>query len=321
MMAREWPLRQARAQQGPRGSQRDPGGRSLDRGRARRPGPRATDAEGTDRRNVAARPRSRRGAQPRRVGRGRARRPGGWGPWPALSGHGWDPPPKCHAWPPTSRADAQRAEARRAAALGAGATASGVPERISTDRRPPTVLELVPRPVGGRGRHAPSAGPRGGPARILWCWPCRRATGGGVARLRIAKKKLRPRPHRGRNYPISGPNSSEPGVRPPTIGSWQAQRLLHLYYSTVPAKNPDYLDFWQYLHGLFQYCGILLPIWLQIPVTANATREHARGWVLAVLWRGPPRGWWRGVASAGALPPFWGPTAPSPPTCDIDYIN
>lgn len=63
---------------------------------------------------MAARPRSRRGAQPRRVGRGRARRPGGWGPWPALSGHGWDPPPKGHAWPPTSRADAQRAEARRA---------------------------------------------------------------------------------------------------------------------------------------------------------------------------------------------------------------
>lgn len=114
LMAREWPLRQARAQQGPRGSQRDPGGRSLDRGRARRPGPRATDAEGTDRRNVAARPRSRRGAQPRRVGRGRARRPGGWGPWPAPSGHGWDPPPRHLARLPTSRADAQRAEARRA---------------------------------------------------------------------------------------------------------------------------------------------------------------------------------------------------------------
>lgn len=174
-----------------------------------RPGPRATDAEGTDRRNVAARPRSRRGAQPRRVGRGRARRPGGWGPWPAPSGHGWDPPPKGHAWPPTSRADAQRAEARRATALGAGATASGVPERISTDRRPPTVLELVPRPVGGRGRHRPSVGPRGGPTRT-----------------RICKKKLRPRPHRGRNYPISGPNSSEPGVRPLTIGSWQAQRFV-----------------------------------------------------------------------------------------------
>lgn len=161
LMAREWPLRQARAQQGPRGSQRDPGGRSLDRGRARRPGPRATDAEGTDRRNVAARPRSRRGAQPRRVGRGRARRPGGWGPWPALSGHGWDPPPKGHAWPPTSRADAQRAEARRAAALGAGATASGDPERAI--RRP-----QAPNRAGAG--PAPGWGPRTPPAKRWAAW-------------------------------------------------------------------------------------------------------------------------------------------------------
>ena len=206
LMAREWPLRQARAQQGPRCARRATGGRSLDRGRARRPGPRATDAEGTDRRNGAARPRSRRGAQPRRVGRGRARRPGGWGPWPALTGHGWDPPPKGHAWPPTSRADAQRAEARRAAALGAGATASGVPERAICRPQAPNRAGAGP---------APGWGPRT-PRAKRWAawWPS------------ADQKKLRPRPHRGRNYPISGPNSSEPGVRPPTIGSWQAQRLV-----------------------------------------------------------------------------------------------
>lgn len=161
MMAREWPLRQARAQQGPRGSQRDPWGRSLDRGRARRPGPRATDAEGTDRRNVAARPRSRRGAQPRRVGRGRARRPGGWGPWPAPSGHGWDPPPRHLARLRTSRADAQRAAARRAAALGAGATASGVPERAI--RRP-----QAPNRAGAG--PAPGWGPRTPPAKRWAAW-------------------------------------------------------------------------------------------------------------------------------------------------------
>lgn len=155
LMAREWPLRQARAQQGPRCARRATGGRSLDRGRARRPGPRATDAEGTDRRNVAARPRSRRGAQPRRVGRGRARRPGGWGPWPAPSGHGWDPPPRHLARLCTSRADAQRAEARRAAALGAGATASGVPERAH--RRPQAPNRAGAGPAPGWGPRTPRA--------------------------------------------------------------------------------------------------------------------------------------------------------------------
>lgn len=172
---------------------------------------------------MAARPRSRRGAQPRRVGRGRARRPGGWGPWPAPSGHGWDPPPKGHTWPPTSRADAQRAAARRAAALGAGATASGVPERAI--RRP-----QAPNRAGAG--PAPGWGPRTPPAKrwAAW-WPNADPMVWAVlTRIRAEawparKKKLRPRPHRGRNYPISGPNSSEPGVRPLTIGSWQAQRL------------------------------------------------------------------------------------------------
>lgn len=104
---------------------------------------------------MAARPRSRRGAQPRRVGRGRARRPGGWGPWPALSGHGWDPPPRHLARLPTSRADAQRAEARRATALGAGATASGVPERAI--RRPQAPNRAGAGPAPGWGPRTPRA--------------------------------------------------------------------------------------------------------------------------------------------------------------------
>lgn len=284
-MAREWPLRQARAQQGPRGSQRDPWGRSLDRGRARRPGPRATDAEGTDRRNVAARPRSRRGAQPRRVGRGRARRPGGWGPWPAPSGHGWDPPPKGHAWPPTSRADAQRAEARRAAALGAGATASGDPERAI--RRP-----QAPNRAGAG--PAPGWGPRTPPAKrwAAW-WPNADPMVWAVlTRIRAEawparKKKLRPRPHRGRNHPISGPDPRTPGPVSDHRIMAGATLKLQLYYSTVPAKNPDNLDFWQYMHRLCQYCGILLPNWLQIPVTATAIRAHAPGAVCALLCAAP----------------------------------
>lgn len=209
--AREWPLRQARAQQGPRGSQRDPWGRSLDRGRARRPGPRATDAEGTDRRNVAARPRSRRGAQPRRVGRGRARRPGGWGPWPALSGHGWDPPPKGHAWPPTSRADAQRAAARRAAALGAGATASGDPERAI--RRP-----QAPNRAGAG--PAPGWGPRTPRAKRWAAWwpnadPMVRAvlTRNGRRRGPPPQKKIASPTAQGTQSSNIRPRSSDPGSR------------------------------------------------------------------------------------------------------------
>lgn len=287
-MAREWPLRQARAQQGPRGSQRDPWGRRLDRGRARRPGPRATDAEGPDRRNVAARPRSRRGAQPRRVGRGRARRPGGWGPWPALSGHGWDPPPKGHAWPPTSRADAQRAEARRAAALGAGATASGDPERAI--RRP-----QAPNRAGAG--PAPGWGPRTPPAKrwAAW-WP-------------NADPMVRAVPMRNRAeaWPASAPAKkiASPTAQGTQLSNIRAQLLrawgpasdhrimagatlkLQLYYSMVRGKNPDNLDFWQYLHGLCQYCGILLPNWLQIPVTAMAIRAHAPGAVCALLCAAP----------------------------------
>lgn len=187
----------------------------------------------------------------------------------------------------------------------------------SADRRPPTVPELVPRPVGGRGRHAPSAGPRGGPARTLWCGPCRRATGGGVARLRIAKKIASP----------TAQGTQLSNIRAQLLRAWGpasdhrimagATLKLQLYYSTVPAKNPDNLDFWQYMHRLCQYCGILLPNRLQTSVTAKATRVHVPGVVCALLWRGPPRGWWRGVASAGALPPFWGPLAPSPPPVDI----
>lgn len=63
--------------------------------------------------------------------------------------------------------------------------------------------------------------------------------------------------------------------------------MLHLYYSTGRAKNPDYLDFWQYMHRLCQYCGILLPNWLQIPVTATAIRAHAPGAVCALLCAAP----------------------------------
>lgn len=182
----------------------------------------------------------------------------------------------------------------------------------SADRRPPTVPELVPRPVGGRGRHAPSAGPRGGPARTLWCGPCRRATGGGVARI----KKIASPTAQGTQfiqYQGPTPQSLGSGLRPSDHGRRNA--LLHLYYSIVSAKNPDYLDFWQYMYRLCQYCCILLPNRLQTSVTATAIRAHAPGAVCALLWRGPPRGVWRGVASAGALPPFWGPLAPSPPSC------
>ena len=258
---------------------------------------------------MAARPRSRRGAQPRRVGRGRARRPGGWGPWPAPTGHGWDPPPKGHAWPPTSRADAQRAEARRAAALGAGATASGVPERAI--RRPQAPNRAGAGPT-------PGWGPRTPPAKRWAAWwpnadPMVRAVLTRMVRRRGPQKKIA-------SPTAQGTQSSN--IRAQLLRAWGpasdhrimagATLKLQLYYSTVPAKNPDNLDFWQYLHGLCQYCCIWLPNRLLVSVTAMAIRAHALGVVCALLWRGPPRGAWRGVTSAGALPPFWGPLAPSP---------
>lgn len=62
---------------------------------------------------------------------------------------------------------------------------------------------------------------------------------------------------------------------------------LQLYYSTVPAKNPDNLDFWQYMHRLCQYCCILLPNWLLETVTAMAIRAHALGAVCALLCAAP----------------------------------
>lgn len=111
------------------------------------------------------------------------------------------------------------------------------------------------------------------------------------------------------------PQSLGSGLRPSDHGRRNATLLL--YYSTAHGKNPDNLDFWQYLHGLCQYCCVQLPNRLQISVTAKAIRVHVLGVVCALLWRGPPLGWWRGVASAGALPPFWGPLAPSPPPVDI----
>lgn len=62
---------------------------------------------------------------------------------------------------------------------------------------------------------------------------------------------------------------------------------LQLYYSTAPAKNPDILDFWQYMHRLCQYCCIMLPNRLQTSVTAKATRAHVLGVVCALLCAAP----------------------------------
>ena len=176
--------------------------------------------------------------------------------------------------------------------------------------------ELGPRPVGGRGRHAPSAGPRGGPARTLWCGPCRRAT----------VRRRGPPPQKKIASPTAQ-GTQLSNIRAQLLRAWGpasdhrimagATLKLQLYYSIVSAKNPDNLDFWQYMHRLYQYCCIWLPNRLQTSVTATAIRAHAPGAVCALLWRGPPRGVWRGVASAGALPPFWGPLAPSPPPVDI----
>lgn len=172
LMAREWPLRQARAQQGPRGSQRDPGGRSLDRGRAAGPARAPPMRSG---RTAATWPAGRgAGAAPSRAGwdGGGPAGPGGGARGPLCRATGGTPHPRAMRGHPL--AVPTRNGRRR------GGPPLWVPVLLhrgsqsgqTADRRPPTVPELVPRPVGGRGRHAPSAGPRGGPTRTPWCGPC-----------------------------------------------------------------------------------------------------------------------------------------------------
>lgn len=97
---------------------------------------------------------------------------------------------------------------------------------------------------------------------------------------------------------------------------------LQLYYSTVPAKNPDNLDFWQYMHRLCQYCCILLPKWLLVSVTAKAIRAHALGAVCALLCAAP-------LVACGVVWHLRGPCRhsggrwpPAPPLLVIShYIN
>ena len=224
LTAREWPLRQARAQQGPRGAQRAPGGRSLDRGRA--VGPARAPPMRRGRTAATWRPGPVAGAAPSRAGwdGGGPAGPGGGARGPLCRATGGTPHPRAMRGHPL--AVLTRNERRRGgpSALGAGATASGVPERAI--RRPQAPNRAGAGPT-------PGWGPRTPPAKRWAAWwpnanPMVRAVLTRMVRRRgpSPQKKLRPRPHRGRNYPISGPNSSEPGVRPPTIGSWQAQRYV-----------------------------------------------------------------------------------------------
>lgn len=164
--------RQARAQQGPRGSQRDPGGRSLDRGRAA--GPARAPPMRRGRTAATWRPGPVAGAAPSRAGwdGGGPAGPGGGARGPLRRATGGTPHPRAMRGHPL--AVPTRNGRRR------GGPPLWVPVLLhrgsqsgqSADRRPPTVPELVPRPVGGRGRHRLSVGPRGGPTRTPWCGPC-----------------------------------------------------------------------------------------------------------------------------------------------------
>lgn len=172
LMAREWPLRQARAQQGPRCARRATGGRSLDRGRAA--GPARAPPMRRGRTAATWRPGPVAGAAPSRAGwdGGGPAGPGGGARGPLRRATGGTPHPRAmrgHLLAvPTRNGRRRGGPPLWVPVLLHRGTQSGQ----SADRRPPTVPELVPRPVGGRGRHRLSVGPRGGPTRTPWCGPC-----------------------------------------------------------------------------------------------------------------------------------------------------
>lgn len=284
LTARKWPLRQARAQQGPRGSQRDPWGRSLDRGRAA--GPARAPPMRRGRTAATWRPGPVAGAAPSRAGwdGGGPAGPGGGARGPLRRATGGTPHPRAMRGHPLA-----------------------VPTRNGRRRGGPPLWVPVLLHRGSQSGYPQTAGPQ-----PCWSWSHARlgaedATGQALGRVvaqrgphgagradahgaeawPACKKKLRPRPHRGRNHPISGPDPRTPGLGADHRIMAGATLKLQLYYSTVPAKNPDNLDFWQYMHRLCQYCCILLPNWLLISVTAMAIRVHALGAVCALLCAAP----------------------------------
>lgn len=129
------------------------------------------------------------------------------------------------------------------------------------------------------------------------------------------QKKLRPRPHRGRNYPISGPNSSEPGVRPLTIGSWQAQRFVaSVLYHGAGQKSR--------LSGFLAIFARIVPI-LLCPVAQSVTDiSNGQGNQSARAGRGvcpalarPPSGLVAWCGNCGGLAAILGAVGPQPPSC------